>query len=359
MATVNRSNALSALGLPFTDAAITASINVLPAAFGRMAAAGMFPPEGITTDVVELDIENHVITALPVTPGGAPSTFSRQSSETARFVKVPNITHTHVIRAGDIRGQLEKAGRTRRPATLVSFVNKELTKLKLKFDITLELMRTSALKGVVVDGAGVEIVNLFTLFGATKQTVFFDLSNANSDITERCSDVIGLLEDNLSGETMTGVKALVSADFFNRLIKHPKVEKFYLSSTNAAQLANAVRGSDGDYRPRQFEFGNILFEEYRANVPLFGGATQRIVAAGLGHAYPVGTMDSHVTYAAPPIDVRELDGEAADDSSDDALLHLSTELLKHGKGVEIQGQMNALPLWRRPRLVVELSAAAS
>jgi hypothetical protein len=120
-------------------------------------------------------------------------------------------------------------------------------------------------------------------------------------------------------------------------------------------LANIARGQDGGYRPRRFEFGGITFIEYPAVVPFFGGTATRLVTNGEGHAYPAGTMDSHTTYVAPPEDIRELDGSAA---SVDDLIHITTEPMKHGKGVEMLGQMNALPFWKRPKLLVKLEDGA-
>lgn len=341
--------------LPYTNVELTSAVNNLPPTFGRLNAAGMFAPVGLATSIVEIDIENGVISALPVTNDGKPSTVAKKDTGNALFFKIPNISHLDNIMAGEIRNMLMIYNRTKLPATLATLMNKRLQqRMRPKFDITLELMRMSSLKGQIIDGAGTVLYDLFTAFGVAQPTVNFQFSSDTFDVRKACGAVVGLMEDNLSDEVMTGVKAYVDSGFFDKLVGHPRVEKFYLNWQASEELSNPKRGTDGTYRPRTFAFGNVLFEEYRANVPMWGGGNQRIIDADTGHAFPMGTIDSDATYTAPPLDVRELDGSAA---GTDDLIHITTELLKHGEGQELKGQMNALPLWRRPKLLVKLTTS--
>lgn len=342
------------VSMPFADVELTEAINALPAPFGQMQAEGYFPAEALTTQYFEIDVDNGVVTALPVTDGG-PATLAKHGTTEARIFKVPQIEHLDNVRANDIRGWTALAARSRRPETLEDLVNKRLQIFKLKFELTLEVMRTSAIKGVVIDGKGTEILNLFTAFGITKKTVYFDLDNASADIQGACDLVYQLITQDLSDEVMTVVIAKVSRQFFNKLIQHAKVEKFWLQAEQALQLANVMRGRDGNYRPRSFTFGNITFEEYSAVVPMWGGANTPIIAATKGHAYPGGTLSTHVTMIAPPEDIAVLDGSAADVND---WIHITTEPMKHGKGVEMLGQANCVPIWRRPKLLVELDSGS-
>jgi hypothetical protein len=343
-----------AIAMPFTDIELTEAINQLPTPFGQMTAEGFFPAEPLASPYFEIDIINDVISALPVTDGG-PATIARHGNSDARIFKVPQIEHMDDVLARDILGWQQLASRSRQPETLANLVNRRLLTFKRKFTLTWELMRITAVKGVVVDGKGKTIIDLFAAFEITKKLVYFDLDNASADLQGACDLVYQLITQDLSDETMTTVEARVSNTFFNKLVQHAKVEKFWLQAQQALQLANLVRGNDGGYRPRQFTFGNITFIEYPAVIPMWGGTSQRLIASGKGHAYPAGTMDTHVTYVSPPEDIRVLDGGAAD--VNDAI-HISTEPLKHGKGVEMLGQMNAVPIWRRPKLLVELDAGS-
>lgn len=342
------------INLPFTDVEITRSINQLPTAFGQLATEGMFPIDPIATPYVSIDIENDVISALPVT-GDGPATVARHGTGDERIFRVPHIEHQDAILAADIRGMLAIAARAKKPETLADRLNKRLMTLKRKFDLTREILSMTSLKGVITDGAGAEIYNLFTAFGISKKIVYFNFSNATEDIQAKCDLVYQLITQDLSDEVMTTVRVKASRSFFSKLISHPKVAQYWLNAQQALQLANLVRGNDGGYRPRTFEFGNILWEEYSAVAPMWGGASTPLIAADKAHAFPGGTLDSHVTYQAPPMDVRELDGEPPEEGD---WMHVTTEPMKHGKGIEVLGQSDILPLWRRPKLLVELDAGS-
>ena len=345
------------IALPYTDTELTTTINLLPTPYGQMTNEGFFPGEGIASQYVEIDIVNGVLTALPVT-GDGPATVAKHDKAGVKIFKVPTISHMDAIKATDIRNMLSVAGRSgdRAPETLGTLMNRRLSRFLTKFNLTWELMRTSALKGIVVDGAGDEIYNYYSAFGITPKVVYFDLDNANADIKGSCDQVFQLITQDISDEVMTTIEARVSRTFFNKLISHPKVEKFWLQTQDAQALVNGLRTNvDGGYRPRRFTFGDITFIENSAVVPLWGGTSVPIITAGKGHAYPAGTLDTHVTYIAPPDDVRVLDG--SDANVDDAI-YITTEPMKHGKGVEMLGRMNALPMWRRPALLVRLEAGA-
>lgn len=358
MNTTVSSPSTGSISLPFTDIELTNSINQLPTPFGQMMAEGYFPPEGLTSQYFAIEIDNDVVSALPLT-GEGPPTLAKHGTSEERIFRVPNISHQDDILARDIRGWLALAGRTNNPRTLVELMNKRLMTFKRKFDLTTELMRTSAIKGIVVDGKGNEVLNLYTAFGLTAKDVYFDFATnpttPDGHIQKACDLVYQLITQDLSDETMTTVVAKVSRDFFNNLTTHHETQAFWLQAEQALQLANVIRGKDGGYRPRSFTFGNITFEEYSAVIPMWGGTSSPIIASNTGHAFPAGTQDTHVTYVAPPEDIRELDGEAA---SIDDLLHLTTEPMKHGRGVEMLGRMDALPFWRRPKLLVTLHGAS-
>lgn len=347
------------LRLPFTAVELTQSINTLPPQFGQLAAEGMFPIEPLASAYIEIVSEGGAIRALPITDEGRPATIARRDKGQSLIFKIPNITHEDSVLANDIRNWLAAAQRTRRPETLVNYVNKRLEKLRRKFDLTLELLRVSALAGKIVDGAGTEVYDLFTAFSVVQATVFFDLGNEATDVNAKCGEVLDKVTENLNDETMSGVVARVNPTFFNKLIAHKSVRELYLGTVNALALANIVRRDDGPYRPREFAFGGLLFREYNAKIPLADGSLYTPFATDTGIAYPDGTLDSHTTYAAPPLDIRELDGEAPEGGSDEDLIHITDEMLKHGRGIEWAGQMNALPLWRRPATLVKVSAAAS
>ncbi len=148
-------------------------------------------------------------------------------------------------------------------------------------------------RGVVKDGAGTTLYNYFTEFGLSQQSVDFVLGTAGTQVQAKIRDVLRKIETELKGETMSGVLALVSPEFFDKLIGHAKVEDAYkyFSSTGAQPLRQHSR--------RLFPFAGIVFEEYNATVTLSTGSIETLVPAGEGIAFPLGTLDTFVTYGAP------------------------------------------------------------
>lgn len=342
------------IALPYTDVEITESINNLPPQWGQLNSENMFPDKPLGTRYFRLDINDNVITALPVT-GEGPPTVARHGSKSSLIFEVPDIEHEDALLAADIESMLALSGNGADAETFAGLFNDRLAIFKQKFDLTNELMKTSALNGVILDGRGSEVLDLYDAFEITQKKVYFDLGNANSNIREKCRLVYQLISEDLSGEVMNGVEARVDMSFFGKLIEHPKVEKYWENTQGFNAMANLARGSQGDYRPQQLEFGNIVFKENPAIIPMWGGTEQPLIPADTGNAYPRGTLNSHVTYVAPPKDIRKLNGGTA--SLKDKLW-VTTEQMKHGRGIEFLGRQRALPIWRRPKVLIKLYAGA-
>ena len=154
-------------------------------------------------------------------------------------------------------------------------------------------------------------------------------------------EVLRAIEDNLLGEAMTSVHALVSREFFDKLIAHPKTEeayKFY-ASTGAQPLREDVR--------RNFPFGGILFEEYAGTVTLSTKATERLVPANEGIAFPLGTMDTFTTYGGP--------ANLLETANTIGLpLYARQHLDEKGRWIDVMTEASILPVNKRPRLAIRL-----
>lgn len=348
-----------ASALPFLTADHVASVNSILPTFGALIADGMFPIEPLSTKYIRIEISDGIIRALPVTPGARPSTIARGEKPSSIILEIPNVSHEDSVMADDIRDWLALAARSRDPEdTLAQKIEKRHGRNRLKFDMTREVMAFGALKGLIVDGAGNELYNLNDIFGVTQEVVFFDLGNSSTNVAAKVEEVVSTIEDNIVDETSTGIEARVSPEFFSAFIGHASFEKYYLGTPGARELLTQGRSQPapgGGYRRRFDTQAGLVLIEDRQRYNKWDGTNTRMVADGEGWAYPAGTRDTHHTYVAPPIDMRELDGGVADGE----LIHMSTETMKHGMGEEWKYQMNALPVWARPNLVVKLDDDAS
>ncbi|MDZ4134113.1 MAG: major capsid protein, partial [Paracoccaceae bacterium] len=183
--------------------------------------------------------------------------------------------------------------------------------------------------------------NYFTEFGLTQISVDFLLGTAGTNVEGKVREVLRAVEDNLLGEAMTSVHALVSREFFDKLIAHPKTEeayKFY-AATGAQPLREDVR--------RNFPFAGILFEEYSGTVTLSTKASERLVPASEGIAFPLGTMDTFTTYGGPANLL-----EAANTIG--LPLYARQHLDEKGRWIDLMTEASILPVNKRPRIAIRL-----
>jgi hypothetical protein len=202
-------------------------------------------------------------------------------------------------------------------------------------------MEINALRGIVKDGAGATLYNYFTEFGLTQLSVDFVLGTAATNVQAKVRTLLRLVEEELKGETMTGVHALVSPEFFDKLIGHAKVEEAYkyYASTGAQPLREDTR--------RRFPFAGVVFEEYNATVTLATGATEKLVPAGEGIAFPLGTLDTFVTYGAPANLIETVNTVGLP-------IYARQIARPDGSAIEVKTEASILPINKRPQLAVRI-----
>jgi len=157
---------------------------------------------------------------------------------------------------------------------------------------------------------------------------------------DQVREVLRKTETELKGETMTGAVAVVSPEFFDKLIGHAKVEdayKFYASTSEP--LRNDVR--------RRFPFAGLVFEEYNATVTLSTGNTETLVPAGEGIAFPLGTLDTFVTYGAPANLIETVNTVGLP-------IYARQLARQDGSAIEVKTEASILPINKRPRLAVRI-----
>jgi hypothetical protein len=82
------------------------------------------------------------------------------------------------------------------------------------------------LKGIILDGDGDVMYDLYKEFGIQKKVIEFKLSDPAFNVKKACMDVCRHIEKNLLGDVSTGVK-LGSMQTSWMLTTHPNVEKAF------------------------------------------------------------------------------------------------------------------------------------
>ncbi|GJD73353.1 major capsid protein [Methylobacterium goesingense] len=333
----------------FAASALTGNISMVPNAYGRINALGLFTPEPIPTTTVTVFIENGVLNLLPTRPRGGPATLGTRGRQKPKAFSVPHIPHEDSVLATDVQNMLAlTSGGAAGLETVLGFLNRKLITMRRKHAITLENLRMGAVKGIIRDSDGSVLLNLFTEFGVTEQVVDFLLGTPGTDVLGKCQDVSGYMEDNLLGETMTTVHALCSPEWFRKFTTHASVKEAFKYYQSGPQILRE------DVR-KGFQFGGITFEEYRGSASFLqeDGTTsvpQRFIPAGDVRFIPLGTTDTFTNYWAPPDFWGSVNQAPA--GADAEVFVAPLEPKKFGKGMDIHTESNPLPLVKRPALLV-------
>jgi len=325
----------------FNMVSLCASIDILPNMYGRINQLGIFTDDSITTRTAVVEENNGVLNLLKTMPVGAPGQQNKVGKRKVRSFTVPHIPLDDIIRPEEFQG-VRAFGQTAGLETLASIMNKHLQTAKNKYAITLEHLRMGALKGIILDADASTLFNLYAEYGIVAKSVNFDLDVTSplTDVASKCREVVRHIEDNLKGEVMSGVRCLVSAEFFDAFISHPNVEKFYLNW----QASASISGAD----PRKgFTFGGITWEEYRGVATDANDNSRRFIASGEGHAYPAGTMETFKTVYAPGNFI-----EAA--NTPGIPLYAKQAIEKMGRWVDLYIESNPLPICLRPAVLVKV-----
>jgi hypothetical protein len=323
----------------YSLAEMTEAINILPNVYTRLGQMGLFRFEGVTQRSVIIEHAEGLLNLLPTVPLGGPATVANRDTRSMRSFTVPWIPHDDVITPQDIQG-VRGFGLTDAADPLAVVMERKLTRMRVKHAQTREYMEVNVLRGIVKDGAGVTLYNYFTEFGIAQLSVDFVLGTAGTNVQAKVRDVLRKTETELKGEIMTGAVAVVSPEFFDKLIGHAKVEdayKFYASTSEP--LRNDVR--------RRFPFAGLVFEEYNATVTLSTGNTETLVPAGEGIAFPLGTLDTFVTYGAPANLIETVNTVGLP-------IYARQLARQDGSAIEVKTEASILPINKRPRLAVRI-----
>jgi hypothetical protein len=324
----------------YSLAEMTQAINILPNVYTRLGQMGLFRFEGVTQRSVIIEQAEGVLNLLPTVPLGGPATVANRDTRSMRSFVVPWIPHDDVITPQDIQG-VRGFGVADAADPLATVMERKLTRMRIKHAQTREYMEINALRGTVKDGAGTTLYNYFTEFGLTQISVDFVLGTNTTNVQAKVREVLRKIEEELKGESMTSIHALVSPEFFDKLISHPRVEEAYkyYASTGAQPLRDDTR--------QRFPFAGVMFEEYNATVTLSTGTTEKLIPANEGIAFPLGTIDTFVTYGAPANLIETVNTVG--------LPIYARQLARpDGSVIEVKTEASILPVNKRPRLAVRL-----
>ena len=325
----------------FNLVSLTQAINLLPNNYGKIREANIFPGKGVRNRTVIIEEQNGILTLLPTMPPGSPGTQNKMGKRKVRSLTIPHIPHDDVILPDEYEG-IRAFGSETQTKTYAKVMNDHLQSMRNKHAITLEHLRMGALKGVILDADSTVLYDLYEVFEIVQKKISFALGTSTTNVRGKCLSVLRHIDDNLMGEVATGAHAYCSATFLDALVSHAKVEDVF------KYHQAAVDRLGGDPR-KGFEFGGIMFEEYRGKATNAAGDILQFIKDGEAHVFPTGTMSTFSTIFAPADFL-----EAANTLGKE--IYAKKEARKFNRGIDLHTQSNPLPLCARPGVLVKLTA---
>ncbi|MEN8720474.1 MAG: major capsid protein [Oceanococcaceae bacterium] len=323
----------------FSVSEISAAIQKIPNSFGRLQELNLFPVRGTVSPKIAIEEWNGTLSLIPFEGSRrGPGQVGAVGKRKLRTFTVPKLVYDEFCGPEEVQGIRNFGGNEQ--DNLARLLGEKLTTARAKHDITLEHLRMGALKGQILDADGTVYEDLYKAFGVNAKSVDFLLGTPGTNIKAKCHEVLRHIEDRLLGERMTRAHVLVDSTFMDRFTDHAKVREAFAGYQEANQRLG------GDMR-NGFTFGGLTFEEYRGVSTDPEGNTRRFIAAGEGHAFPLGTANTFATYVAPA-DFNESVGQMGQ------VYYAKTMPAKFDRGWDIHTQSNVLPMCHRPEVLVRL-----
>ena len=274
----------------FAATTLTARVNNEPFVPGRIGEMDIFEEDGVPTTSIAIEELDGTLDLIPSVPRGGPPNQNQKQKASLRSLTVPHLPLSDVLKPSEVQNVRAFGGGGRLEA-IQDLLMRRSRRMLNAHDATVEWQRAAAIKGLLLDADGLTLIyNMFTEFGVTQTTTDFDLGNANADLLGLCESISGNVEDTLGAATYTQMHVLCGRTWFAKFIRHPKVAeafKYYQQLGRLSPLSN-------DLRYKGFEFGGLVFEQYRGKV---GGIS--FIPDAEAYAFPMGVPGLFITRFAP------------------------------------------------------------
>ena len=296
----------------------------------------LFSEDGVTTTAVSIEKENDTLALVANQPRGSDGQVVSGNKRTLIPFNTLHLPTRATIRADEVQN-VRAFGSETDVQTVQAIVNKRLAKMRTILDATLTYHKIGAVTGKIYDADGTSVLlDVYKAFGLTQQTQAMVLNTDGTNVLQKVRDAKRKSEDSIAGAAViTGWLGVVGRGFFDAFVTHPKVEEAFNRWNNGQFLRDDLR--------KGFNFGEVVWQEYYGRV-----GNIDFIGADDAYLIPMTSDNIFQTLFAP--------ADHIDTVNTIGLPYYATqELLRHGKGVELEAQSNPLTICTRPRAVIKLS----
>ena len=280
-------------GSAFSTTSLSGMVEKMDYTPGLLGSLGIFNPMPVRTRNIFIDRIDGGLTLIPTSPDGAPPEVLDGEDRDAVSLKTARLTKRFTLNAHELDGIRAFGSETELMGVQREY-GRRMSRIRADMELTHEFHRLGALQGLLIDADGSTVIyDYATEFNeAIPAATSFELDQAGTDVHGICKAISRSMVRSGRGSFTTGtsIHALAGDDFYDALISHPNVEKFYLQQ----QAANGLREAQGAIF-ESFRVGGITFHNYR------GTDDNSTVAIPVAEAkfFPVGARDVFQVAYAP------------------------------------------------------------
>lgn len=274
----------------------------------QLATMGIFEDEYLRTTTVTLVAKDNLLERVATSERGAPEQLKGRSGRTLRQLEGPRLAQRDRINSKEVENLLNPMLPTAtRLDNAMELVAERQKALKDDDENTREYHRFGALSGIILDADGTtEVADFYEEFGiAQPAAIELDLATITADDLRGDIDetIIMPMRRILKGRLTpnTRYQALVSDEFWSKLIRHPGVQRIWeLQESKVDMLGESMAW-------KSLTFGGVTWHHY------YGSDDETLqVPAGQAKVFPTGAKDVFKAYHFPGESFTEVNEKAKD-----------------------------------------------
>lgn len=335
----------------FTITSLTASLLRQPYVPQLIGSLGLFTPRPISTTTTTIELKGTRLALVPEVPRGAPPTPNVEDRRALVPFRVPHFPIRDTIMADAVQN-VRAFGSEDGLEALTQVRDERLASMGLKLDVTQEFLRLGAIRGIVVTaadrttGAPLQQISLFDQFEVAAQPpLTWPIIGAGrsqeapaweGQLTELINDLGRKMADELPGGMLGNIFGVCGPVFFDAFAMHPERRAAFIGIDNRPVI-EPLLGS-------RVQFRDVTIQEYR-------GRTSNVlfVAPNQCHFFALGVPELFLEIFAPA-DYNETVNTLG------LARYAKMETMDFDKGIELEAQMNVLPICTAPRALFTATA---
>jgi Phage major capsid protein E len=338
----------------FGITSLTLALNQVPFVPGLIGDLKLFDEKRLSTTTTMIEVRGERLALVPERPRGAPPTPDVRDGSALIPVAVPHFPVRTSLFADAVQN-VRAFGTEDQLQSVIGVVNDREAGLGRRLDLTLEYLRLGAVKGIITTaadrdtGAPLQTYNLFTAFNVPQQAELSwpiigagnsgDVAAWGGQLTGLVNDLGRKMADAISGGMYQRIHGVAGKTFFDAFAMHPEQRQPYIALVAQTLLDAAKLGSVSVFK-------EVTIQEYRGQV-----GNIKFVADDECHFFPVGAPDLFIEPYAPADYMETVNTIALPRYS-------KMREMDFDKGVEIEAQMNVIPMCTQPRTLFTAKAVA-